>query len=178
MTRRAVYPGSFDPPTSGHVDIIRRAAELFDEVWVTVFDHPTKLGVLPPPERVALLQKLVAEWPGVHVDRSRSLLVDYCRHIGAHFVVRGLRGAADLEYEWPMTQMNRFLAPDIDTVFLLAAPQSAFVSSSLVRELSSYGAPLTGLVPPLVEEALNKRREGTPPDGQNGSVGIGTGQPD
>jgi pantetheine-phosphate adenylyltransferase len=175
MMRRAVYPGSFDPPTSGHMDIIRRAAELFDEVWVTVFDHPTKSGLLSPAERVALLQQVVAEWPGVRVDRSRSLLVDYCHRVGARFVVRGLRGAADLDYEWPMTQMNRRLAPDIDTVFLLAAPQSAYVSSSLVRELAGYGAPLTGLVPPLVEEALNKLREGTPPDGQNGSVGIGTG---
>ncbi len=176
--RRAVYPGSFDPLTSGHLDVIRRATAVFDEVWVTVFTHPAKQGLLPVKERVALIAVAAADLPTVRVDWSDSLLVEYCRRIHAGFIVRGLRGPDDFGYEWPMTQMNRRLAPEIETLFLATSPQWSYVSSSLVRELARYGAPLAGLVPPPVEEALRKRREESSQDGQDGSVGIGTGQSD
>jgi len=179
VTRRAVYPGSFDPLTCGHLDVIERAASLFDEVYVTVFVHPDKPGWLPVTDRVEAVRRSTRHLANVHADQSRDLLVRYCREKAATVIVRGLRGPEDLAYEWSMTLMNAKLAPAVDTVFL-ASTAWPHVSASRVRELCRYGVSLAGLVPAPVEEllkALGKVGEERS-DGQNGPVGIGTGQPD
>lgn len=153
MTRRAVYPGSFDPLTNGHLDIIQRAARLFDELVVTVFMHPDKPGWLAVADRVAAIREATREIGNVRADQSSDLLVRYCRGIGAGTIVRGLRGPEDLAYEWSMTLMNARLAPDIDTVYF-ASTSWPHVSASRVRELARYGVSLSDLVPAPVQALL------------------------
>ncbi len=168
MTRRAVFPGSFDPFTNGHLDVVTRAARLFDELYVTVLVNPDKPSWLEPGARVEAIRQSTRHLANVSVDQSRELLVRYCARVGAQAVVRGLRGPEDAGYEWSMTLMNARLAPDIDTVFL-ASIGWAHVSASRVRELCRYGVPLAGLVPAPVAAlltAVGKVREGSP-DGQD-----------
>lgn len=155
--RRAVYPGSFDPVTWGHLDIIARAAALFDEVYVTVMQHPDKPGSLSVAERQALLEAVVAPWPHVRVEASDELLALYTRRIGARVVVRGVRDGRDLASEASMSWMNHRLNPNLETVYLMAAPEWHFVSSSRARELARYGAPLDALVPDRVAAALAQK---------------------
>ncbi|MDA8199605.1 MAG: pantetheine-phosphate adenylyltransferase [Thermaerobacter sp.] len=155
--RRAVYPGSFDPVTWGHVDVIARAAALFDEVYVTVMQHPDKPGCFSVAERWNFLEAAVAPWPHVRVDASGELLALYTRRIGAHVVVRGVRDGRDWASEVSMSWMNHRLNPDLETVYLMAAPEWGHVSSSRARELARYGAPLDALVPDAVAAALAQK---------------------
>jgi pantetheine-phosphate adenylyltransferase len=156
----AVCPGSFDPVTSGHVDIIRRAEALFDEVVVAVLGNPAKRGLFPLEERVDLIREVVGRFDGVRVEAvSGGLLVDYCRSVGASAIVKGLRSADDFAYELPMALMNRHLT-GVETVFLPGDPRFGHVSSSLVKEVAGHGGDVTGLVPDAVLPRLLVRLRG------------------
>ena len=156
--RHALFPGSFDPPTLGHLDLIRRALGLFERLTLAVAEHPTKPGFLPFARRVALLEELAAELgaaPGrVTVTRLDGLVVDGARAAGAAVLLRGLRSGADFDYEAPMAGTNRAMAPDVETLFLAASPEVSHVSSTLVRQISGLGGDVSGLVPPVVLAAL------------------------
>jgi pantetheine-phosphate adenylyltransferase len=159
--RRCVCPGSYDPVTMGHVDVIARATTLFDEVVVAVLHNPDKLGTFTIPERLRLLRESLrsslGERPGVSVvEYGGRLLVDVCRDVGASAVVKGLRGGTDFAYELPMALMNRHLS-GIETVFVPGDPRYEHVSSSLVKQVSAYGGDVTGLVPDVVRDALTER---------------------
>jgi pantetheine-phosphate adenylyltransferase len=158
--RRAVCPGSFDPVTGGHLDVVERAAALYDEVVVAILHNPAKSGTFTPEERIAFVEHAVS---GLGVgDRVRveafagRLLVDVCRDVGADVVVKGLRGGTDFAYELPMALMNRHLT-GVETVFLPGAPDLEHVSSSLVKEVVRYGGDVSGLVPDEVRDALLAR---------------------
>ena len=160
--RRAVCPGSFDPVTNGHIDIVGRAAALFDEVVVAVGVNTSKNRLFTAEERVEMLREVSADLPNVSVQTFSGLIVDFCRDIGAVAIVKGLRGAGDYEYELPMAQMNSHLT-DVETVFLPGAVGNAFVSSSLIKEVAALGGDVRGLVPASVHEQLVRRlaeREG------------------
>lgn len=163
MQRIAVVPGSFDPVTLGHLDVIRRAARLYDELVVLVVHNPGKTPMLPLEERVALIERVIhdAGLPAsVRVDSwGAGLLVDYCRRIGATVLVKGVRSQLDVTYETPMALVNRDLA-DVETVLLLPDPAHAHVSSSLVRQVEALGGDVTPYVPAAVAEALAVRRDG------------------
>ena len=158
-SRFAVYPGSFDPMTNGHLDIVRRALTVFDEVRVAVaYNQEKPSGLFTPAERVEILEGVVAEFGGrVTADAFHGLLIDYCRRIGAGTIIRGLRAVADFEYEFQMTMMNRHLAPDVETVFLMAGEQHFYTSSRLVKEVATLGGDVHGLVPDPVETRLLAR---------------------
>ncbi len=151
-----VCPGSFDPVTLGHLDIFRRAAELFDDVIVCVVANPNKQGTFTIDERKAMIEEVCADLPGIRVDSFYGLLVDYCREQGATAVVKGLRDSTDYDYELPMAHMNRSIA-DIDTVFLPTQAGLAFVSSSLCREVTRLGGDVSHLLPDSVARALKDR---------------------
>jgi pantetheine-phosphate adenylyltransferase len=157
MTRTALYPGSFDPITVGHVDLIRRALRLFDEVVVAVAHNPDKRGLFPVDERLELIRASVGDPPGLRVDAFEGLLVDYATREGIGVVVRGMRGMVDFEYEYQMANMNRSLAPMLDSVFLLSAPEHLYISSRLVKEVASFGGDITPFVPPIVRDRLLQR---------------------
>ncbi len=154
--RRAVCPGSFDPVTNGHLDIVRRAASLFDEVVVAIGTNTSKNRLFTPEERIAMLEQATASISGVRVAGFDGLIVDFCREIDAVAIVKGLRGAGDYEYELPMAQMNAHLS-DVETVFLPGAVGNAFVSSSLIKEVAALGGDVRGLVPDAVHAALVRR---------------------
>ena len=151
-----VCPGSFDPVTLGHLDIIRRAAVLFDDVIVCVVANPNKQGTFTIDERKALIEEVCADIPGVRVDSFYGLLVDYCRDQGAAAVIKGLRDSTDYDYELPMAHMNRSIA-EIDTVFLPTRSDLSFVSSSLCREVTRLGGDVSHLLPDVVATALKQR---------------------
>jgi pantetheine-phosphate adenylyltransferase len=154
--RRAVCPGSFDPPHNGHLDVIARTAALFDEVVVAVLVNPSKKGMFSVDERMAMLSEITQPHPNVRVDSFHGLLVDYCRAHRITAIVKGLRRAGDFEYELQMAQMNRALA-GVDTMFVPTGPEYAFVSSSLVKEVATYGGDVAGLLPPTVHRQLRER---------------------
>lgn len=154
--RRAVCPGSFDPVTNGHVDIVRRAATLFDEVVVAVGTNMSKNRLFEPDERLEMLRDVTADLANVQVRGFTGLIVDFCREIDAVAIVKGLRGAGDYEYELPMAQMNSHLT-HVETVFLPGAVGNAFVSSSLIKEVAALGGDITGLVPDAVRDRLLAR---------------------
>jgi pantetheine-phosphate adenylyltransferase len=155
--RRAVCPGSYDPVTNGHVDVVSRAATLFDDVVVAVLYNPAKLGTFSIDERVSLLEESLTGSPNVTVQAfADRLLVDVCRELGAVAIVKGLRGGTDFDYELPMARMNMHLT-GIETVFLPGDPRFAHVSSSLVKEVVRYGGDVTGLVPDRVAAALTRQ---------------------
>jgi pantetheine-phosphate adenylyltransferase len=159
MSTVAVVPGSFDPVTLGHLDVIQRAAGLFDEVHVVVVHNPSKSALLPIAQRVTLLEQAIAQ-AGIAgniviTSWSVGLLVDYCTDVGAKVLVKGIRSQMDITYETPMAIVNRNLA-GIDTIFLLPDPANAHVSSSLVRQVASLGGDVTPYVPPAVAEYLAK----------------------
>ncbi|WP_122817073.1 pantetheine-phosphate adenylyltransferase [Nocardioides pantholopis] len=154
--RTAVCPGSFDPVTNGHVDIVRRAARLFDEVVVAVGTNVSKSRLFAPEERLEMLTEAMADLPNVRIAGFQGLIVEFCRDIGAVAIVKGLRGATDYEYELPMAQMNSHLT-DVETVFVPGATRNAFVSSSLIKEVAAFGGDVTGLVPPAVHDRLLAR---------------------
>jgi pantetheine-phosphate adenylyltransferase len=154
--RRAVCPGSFDPVTNGHLDIVGRAARLFDEVVVAVGTNMSKNRLFTPDERIAMLREATSGIANVRVSGFDGLIVDFCREIEAVAIVKGLRGAGDYEYELPMAQMNSHLTT-VETVFLPGAVGNAFVSSSLIREVAALGGDVRGLVPEPVREQLVSR---------------------
>ena len=151
--RRAVCPGSFDPVTNGHVDVISRAAALYDELVVAVLVNPGKAGLFDVDERMELLRDAVADRPTVSVDSFQGLLVDYCRTHDIPVIVKGLRAVGDFEYELQMAQMNRELA-GIETLFVPTAPQVGHLSSSLVKQIAQFGGDVSSLVPKAVNERL------------------------
>lgn len=152
MARICVYPGSFDPLTLGHEDVILRAAALFDEVIVAVMHNPNKRGCFTVEERLALIRRVTAAIPNVRADAWDGLLVDYVRKSGACAVVRGLRAVSDFESEMVMAQVNAQLLPGMETVFLMTKPEHACISSSVVREAASFGADISGFVPAVIAQ--------------------------
>ena len=151
--RRAVCPGSFDPVTNGHVDVITRAAGLYDELVVAVLVNPGKAGLFSVEERMELLRDAVTELPNVRVDSFQGLLVDYCRAHDVPVIVKGLRAVSDFEYELQMAQMNRELA-GVETLFVPTAPQVGHLSSSLVKQIAEFGGDVSSLVPAAVHDRL------------------------
>lgn len=156
--RIAIFPGSFDPITNGHLDIISRGVRLFDRLVVAILVNPEKAPLFTVPERVDLLREVLAGWPNVEVDTFGGLLVDYARRKEATAVVRGLRAISDFEYEMQMALMNRRLSPQLETVFMMPAETYSYVSSRLVKEVFALGGSITGLVPEAVEARLRARR--------------------
>lgn len=156
--RIAVYPGSFDPITNGHIDIVQRALTMFDRVIVAIANNVRKAPLFTVEERKQhILTALTSGRDRVEVDAFEGLLVDYVQRRGARIVVRGLRALADFEYEFQLAHMNRRLGKGIDTIFLMTSEKDFYVSSSLVKEVAQFGGKVTGLVPPLVEKALYAR---------------------
>jgi pantetheine-phosphate adenylyltransferase len=156
--RTAVYPGSFDPITGGHVEIVERALRLFDEVIVAVGKHPTKPGFFPVEERCALITASIAHLPRARADHFEGLVVAFCRARGATAILRGLRAHGDFEPEFQMALANRDLAPELETVFLIPSPAQQFVSSSLIREIAHHGGDFARYVPAPVAEAMHRRQ--------------------
>lgn len=154
---RAVYPGTFDPIHLGHIAIARRAARLFDEVVVAVYDRPMKSLVFSPEERITLAESSFTGEENITVMGFNSLLVEFCREIGAPVVVRGLRVFSDFEYEFRMALANHRLAPEIEVVALITNEEHTFLSGSTVREIASLRGDVSSMVPPHVEKALKKR---------------------
>lgn len=155
----AVYPGSFDPITNGHLDIVRRAIGVFDRLVVAVLENPRKDPVLSIEERVSVIRRALAEAPGLEAGRIEvrsfdGLTVDFCRLVGARFIVRGLRAISDFEVELQLAHNNRRLAPEVDTVFFMTALEHAYVSSSLVKEIARFGGDVDEMVPRAAAEAL------------------------
>jgi pantetheine-phosphate adenylyltransferase len=156
--RIAVCPGSYDPITNGHLDVIARAAKLFDEVVVAVVNHPVRKGktVFSTEERVEFIADATAHFGNVRADSFDILVVDFARRIGARAIVKGLRAISDFEYEMEMNQLNRREAPDVDTLYLMASPQYSFLSSSGVKELAIFDGSIEDLVPETVARRLKE----------------------
>ncbi|HVE98307.1 MAG TPA: pantetheine-phosphate adenylyltransferase [Mycobacteriales bacterium] len=158
--RRAVCPGSFDPVTNGHLDIIGRAARMYDEVVVAVLVNQTKQGLFTIPERIDLLREVCAPWPNVSVDSFAGLLVDFCRDRDIRVIVKGLRAVSDFDYELQMGQMNHGLA-GVETLFMTTNPLYSYLSSSLVKEVAKYGGDVSSLVPEVVVRRMTDRLAAT-----------------
>ena len=157
MTIKAVYPGTFDPITNGHLDIITRGLRLFDEILVAILENPEKEPLFPVGERIEVLKAAVGRLPNVRVESFDGLLIEYARSRGAQVIVRGLRALSDFEYEFQMALMNQRLAPDIHTVFMMPSEAYSYVSSRLVKEVVRLGGDVTGLVPPEAVARLKAR---------------------
>jgi pantetheine-phosphate adenylyltransferase len=155
--RKAVYPGSFDPITNGHLDIIRRGTKMFDRVIVAILSNEEKQPLFSVEERVAILKQATSELPGVEILSFSGLLVKFMEHVGADVVVRGIRAVSDFEYEFQMALMNRTLAPQFETIFMMPAVEYTFVSSRLVKEVHRLGGDVSRLVPPFVLEKMNAK---------------------
>jgi pantetheine-phosphate adenylyltransferase len=156
-TRVALYPGTFDPITNGHIDLVARASTLFERVVVGVAESPGKGPALPLSERVELARIALAPFGNVEVVGFNSLLAHFVHEIGAGVLLRGLRAVSDFEYEFQLASMNRHLIPDVETLFLTPAEQHSFISSSLVREVARLGGDVSGFVHPAVAKALSTR---------------------
>ena len=160
----AVYPGTFDPITNGHVDILRRSLKIFDRVVVALAENVRKAPLFSIDERRKLIADALGGDARLEVDAFQGLLADYCRRRGASVVIRGLRALADFEYEFQSAHMNRRLAPDVETLFLMTSEESFYVSSSLVKEVALMGGDVSRMVPPAVVAALaRKRKKGAAP---------------
>ena len=157
MCQKAIYPGSFDPVTFGHIDLIKRAQEIFSEVIVAVAHNPHKKPLFSVKERVGMLKKVTSGFTGVEVEDFDSLVVDYARKNKAKVLIRGLRMISDFEYEFQMALTNRKLSPDIETIFLMPQESFSYLSSKLLKEAASLGADLSSFVPDFVEKALKKK---------------------
>lgn len=155
--KTAIVPGSFDPITSGHLDVIRRVSILFDKIVIGVAKNVAKAPMFTLEERVELARAATADIPNVSVEEFDSLLVEFAGAKDAHAVVRGLRAVSDFEHEFQMAQLNRELDDTVETVFVMASPEYAYLSSSAVREIAEYGGVVKTLVPPVVEDALKKK---------------------
>jgi pantetheine-phosphate adenylyltransferase len=155
--RRAVCPGSFDPVTNGHIDIVSRASFLFDEVVVAVGVNKSKSRLFSAEERIDMLSEACRDFPNVKVDGFTGLLTTFCQERGIHAIVKGLRAVTDFDYELQMAQMNASLAGEIETVFVPTSPEYSFLASSLVKEVAMFGGDVSGLVPGFVHERLISR---------------------
>jgi pantetheine-phosphate adenylyltransferase len=158
----AIYPGSFDPVTNGHLDLIERGGKIFERLIVAVLQNREKEPLFKVGERVEMLREATREWGNVEVDVFNGLLMDYARQKKARVILRGIRAISDYEYELQMALMNRKLAPEIETVFMLPGEKYSYLSSRLVREISQLGGPVKDLVPPAVEERLRAKNAVTP----------------
>lgn len=154
---KAVYPGSFDPLTNGHLDIITRASKCFDRLYIVVFENTEKDPMFTADERVSMMQEACRALSNVEVDRSSGLLVSYAHARGATVIVKGLRAVSDFDYEFKMALMNKNLAPDVETMFMMTSLTHMYLSSSLVKEVAAYGAPIGDLVPPGIEKMVRDR---------------------
>jgi pantetheine-phosphate adenylyltransferase len=157
IARLAVYAGSFDPPTLGHLDLIERASALFSDVIVGIGKHPTRSPLFTVDERLDLVSRVAANLPNVTVEEFDGLLIHFCKQKGASVIVRGLRAATDFEYELQIAHANADLEPDVDTVFLPTRTKMGFISASLVREIARHGGDVTRYAPALVCEALARK---------------------
>ncbi len=162
--RIAIYPGTFDPPTNGHLDIAKRAASLFDRVVVAVGTNLAKKTFFSDKERIDLMRDACAALPNVEIRGFDTLTVEFARSVGARFVIRGIRALSDFEFEFEMANMNRRLAPEIEMVFLMTSPEYLFLSASRVKELAAFGAPVDDMVPPAVAKLLHTHAK----DGKRG----------
>lgn len=153
----ALVPGSFDPPTKGHLDVVERCTGIFDEVVVGVVHNPSKSAMFSAEERVALLEECCEPWPNVRVAAFEGLLVDFAAEVGAKTVVKGLRAVTDFDYEIQMSQMNRHLSGSVVSLFVATKPEYGYLSSSLVKEVARLGGSVEALVPPNVADALKER---------------------
>lgn len=157
--RRAVYPGSFDPPTLGHLDIIKRSAGIVDELVVSVLYNSAKNALFSIDERVSMLKEVTSQLPNVKITTFNGLLVDYVKEIDASLIVRGLRAVTDFEYELQITQTNHILNPEVETIFLTTNLQYSYLSSTIVKEIASYGGDISQFVPPeFIERIYEKLR--------------------
>jgi pantetheine-phosphate adenylyltransferase len=157
MNRRAIYPGSFDPLTNGHLSLIQRGLKVFDRLVVAVANNPAKMPLFSAQERMKMISEAVNGDSRVEVDTFNGLLVDYAKGRGVHTVLRGLRAVSDFEYEFQIANMNRNLDPEFESVFMMTGEDYFYVASSLVREVASFGGDVSGLVPPNVYAALRAR---------------------
>jgi pantetheine-phosphate adenylyltransferase len=155
--RIAVYPGTFDPLTNGHLDLVERAAPLFEKLVVAVAESPVKGPSFPLAQRIELAHRAMDRIPNVEIRGFDTLLADFVREIGAGVIIRGLRAVSDFEYEFQLASMNRHLIPQVETLFLTPAEQYSFISSSLVREIARLGGDVSGFVHPAVRQALKQR---------------------
>lgn len=162
MIKKAVYPGSFDPITNGHVDIIRRGLVIFDQILVAVLENPKKMSLFSTKERVAMIQEIFTENENVEVKSFHGLLVDFAKTNESKMIIRGLRAISDFEYEFQMALMNRKLDPEIETLFMMPSVNYSFLSSRLVKEVSMLGGCLKDLVPGEVEDKLRDKYKTAP----------------
>jgi pantetheine-phosphate adenylyltransferase len=153
----AIYPGSFDPPTNGHLDLIERGSKIFDQLIVAILRNPDKAPLFGLSERVLMLEAMTEDFSNVRVDTFDGLTVDYAAKVKAGAVLRGIRAISDYEYELQMALMNRKLQPNLETVFMMPAEQYSYLSSRLVREIAQLGGSIKGLVPDLVERRLREK---------------------
>ncbi len=154
MATRAVYPGSFDPLTNGHLDLIERSLRIFDELIVAVVTNPAKTALFTDPERVEMIREATRSLRHIEIMVFEGLLVDFVTKVGARAIIRGLRAVSDFEYEFQMALMNRKLREEVETVFLMPHEAYSYISSRLIKEVAGYGGSVTGLVPPGVEKRL------------------------
>ena len=157
-TNKVIYPGTFDPLTLGHEDLVRRASRLFDEVVLAVADSPSKRPCFTPDERVEIASQVLAPYRNVRVARFSGLLIDFARAQGANVILRGLRAVSDFEYEFQLAGMNRNLYPEIETLFLTPSEQFLFISATLVREIALLGGDVSKFVHPLVVDRLKAKK--------------------
>lgn len=155
MERVAVVPGSFDPITNGHLDIISRSTRIFDKVYVCVLINSEKKSLFTKEEKIALIKEAIKDYPNVVVDSFSGLLVDYAKQVKAHAIIRGLRAVSDFEYEMRITSMNRKLNEEVETYFIMTKNEYSFLSSSIVKEVAKYHGDISSLVPPGVAKALS-----------------------
>src|ERR671913_1055776 len=156
--RLAIFPGSFDPLTNGHVDIVLRSTQLFERVLIAVLGNPDKNPLFTDDERIEMIRDVFREYPNVEVDTFEGLLVEYARRRRASAIVRGIRAVSDFEYEFQMALMNRHLEPTLETVFMMPAEQYTYLSSRLIKEVFSLGGDVRGLVPSAVEDWMRKKQ--------------------
>jgi pantetheine-phosphate adenylyltransferase len=152
----AIYPGSFDPITNGHLDLIERSARLVDKLVIAILHNQKKTPLFSVDQRLGMLREATAKWTHVEVDSFEGLLVDYASRRGANLIIRGIRAISDYDYEWQMALMNRRLRPEIETMFLMAGEAYSFISSQLVKEVLKLGGDISDLVPPVVERHLKQ----------------------
>ena len=154
---KALYPGSFDPLTNGHVDVIKRASAIFDELEVVIMTNPNKAFTFSIEERIEMLESVIAKFPNVTISAQSGLTVDYAQKVGASVLVRGIRAVMDYEYELQQATANMILNPDVETIFLLTHPQWSFLSSSVVKQVALNHGDLTSFIPPEIKDVILKK---------------------
>lgn len=155
--KAAVYPGSFDPVTLGHLDIIKRAADVFDHLTVAILNNPSKKSLFTVEERIVLLREVTKDLPNVTIDGFKDLLINYMRQKNVNVIVRALRSVSDYEFELQLATMNRKVGEHVETLFMTSSPQYSYLSSSIVKEIAMFHGPVSELVPPFVEQALKEK---------------------